>query len=288
MKKILFSIIILLITLFPYHVNATSGALKSDTIKECEGTLYGQHGSDNHWHVAVKNSNGSYSAKGNALESEPCPSNSNENLENNVDNKEVTTLEKSSDSTLKEILIDDEPVDIVKNMEYKTTKDKVNLVITANDANAKLDYNPVDNLQMGNNIVNITVTAEDLTTSNYVLIIVREKELDNNTNIKIKIAGEEIEFTDYKYALEVKNNVDSLDIDYQLESASSKASIEGNKDFVIGKNDVKIIVTAENGESQEYIITVTKLDWLNSLIKVILGSSVVVAIIAFVKKIFKK
>ena len=39
---------------------------------------------------------------------------------------------------------------------------------------------------------------------------------------------------------------------------------------------------------QEYIIIVTKLDWFNSIIKIILGSSVVVAIIAFIKKIFSK
>lgn len=287
MKKILLFISIIII-LIPQQVLATSGSLKKDTIKECEGNLYGQHGSDNHWHIAIKNENGNYSAKGDALESDPCPLVSNNiNNNQNIDDKTVA-IPQSSDSSLKEITIDNETIDIKETMEYKTTKEKVILNIIANNENAKVEYEKINNLELGNNIVNIKVTAIDGSITKYVLIIVREKALDNNTDIQVKIDNEIIEFNDYKYAIEVKNNVDALNIDYSLSSENAKAVIEGNEKFVIGKNDVKIIVTAENGDTQEYIITVTKLDWFNSLIKIILGSSVVVAIVTFLTKIFKK
>lgn len=281
MKRLLIFIIFIL---FPSNILATSGFLKKDTIKECEGTLYGQHGSDNHWHIAIKNENGSYSAKGDAIKSDPCPIN-NDSINPNTTNK---TEDKNNDSSLKEILIDEESININDTMEYKTTKETISLKIMPNDESAKVEYNKIDTLNLGNNIININVTALDGTSSKYVLIIVREKALGTDTSLKVKIDGEEITFEEYRYSIEVKNNVKSLDLDYTLSDEFAKAEIQGNENFVTGKNEVKIIVTAENGDIQEYIITVTKLDWFNSIIKIILGSSVVVTIIAFVKKILKK
>ena len=288
MKKFLL-LISMIIILIPYKVLATSGFLRKDSVKECGGNLYGQHGSDNHWHIAILNENGSYSAQGDAFATDPCPLNNENNITNNQnsDDKNVSILQ-SSDSSLKEITIDNVKIDIKDTMEYKTTKEKIALNIIANNENSKVEYDKINTLELGNNIVNIKVTALDGSVTKYVLIIVREKALDTNTDIQVKIDDEVIEFNDYKYELEVKNNVDSLNLDYTLSGENSKVVIEGNEKFVTGKNEVKIIVTAENGDTQEYIITVTKLDWFNSLIKIILGSSVVVAIVAFVKKILKK
>ena len=60
-----FSIIMFLSSAF--SVNATPGNLKSSTIKKCDNIYYGQHSSDNHWHKASKNSDGSWSAVGPVL-----------------------------------------------------------------------------------------------------------------------------------------------------------------------------------------------------------------------------
>lgn len=286
MKKFIM-LISMTIILFPSKIVATSGFLRAATIKECEGNTYGQHGSDNHWHLAVKNENGSYSAKGDAIYTDPCPANSDIKENNNSETTNINTSQ-NNDTSLKEITINDEIISIKDTMEYKTREEKVDLKIKASDDNAKVEYNQIDNLKIGNNIINIKVIAQDGTEAKYVLIIAREEALNANTEIEVKIAGEKIAFDNYRYAMEVKNNVTELDIDYTLSSDKSIAKIEGNKDFVTGKNEVKILVTAENGDSQEYVIVVTKLDWFNSIIKVILGSSVVVAIIAFAKKIFKK
>lgn len=52
---------------------ATSGRLQKDSIKTCpNGVVYGKHG-DGHWHVATRNSDGSYNASGSPLASDPCP-----------------------------------------------------------------------------------------------------------------------------------------------------------------------------------------------------------------------
>ena len=284
MKKSLI-LILFIVLLLPNKIMATSGSLKASTIKECEGNLYGQHGSDNHFHLAIKNENGSYSAKGDAIYTDPCPINNEiSGKTSDLENKPIDKY----DSSLKEILLDGKQIEIKDTMEYKTTKEEIDLKITATDDKSKVEYNTFDKLELGNNIVNIKVTALDNSVTKYVLIIVREKELNNDTSVEIKINDEKIEFNDYKAILEVKSDVKSLDIDYILGDDNSKIEITGNENFVIGKNDVKIIVTAENGDIQEYIITVTKLDWFNSIIKIILGSSIVVTIVAFVKKILGK
>lgn len=64
-KKVL--LFILLLSLNVNILNATSGQLKSSSIIECDGVLYGKHGSDNHYHVAEKTSDGKYKAKGDSL-----------------------------------------------------------------------------------------------------------------------------------------------------------------------------------------------------------------------------
>lgn len=283
MKKILV-LLIISICLTIDNVTASSGFLKASTIKECEGNLYGQHGNDNHWHIAIKNENGSYSAKGDSFETDPCPV--KKEVNNTDENKAAENL--SSDNSLKEIIIDGEPIEITNTIEYKTKNKKLDLTVTANNPEAKVDYNKINDLELGNNIINITVTAPNSTTNKYVLIIVREEELDNNTSIKVTINNELIEFINNIYEIEVKSDVTKLDIDYILEGKNSTAEIIGNENFVTGKNEVKIIVTAENSETQEYLIKVTKLDWINSIIKIILGSSVVVTIVAFLKKILGK
>lgn len=284
MKKSLI-LILFIVLLLPNKIMATSGSLKASTIKECEGNLYGQHGSDNHFHLAIKNENGSYSAKGDAIYTDPCPINNEiSGKTSDLENKPIDKY----DSSLKEILLDGKQIEIKDTMEYKTTKEEIDLKITATLDKSKVEYNTFDKLELGNNIVNIKVTALDNSVTKYVLIIVREKELNNDTSVEVKINGEKIEFNDYKATLEVKSDVKNLDIDYILGNDNSKIEIIGNENFVIGKNDVKIIVTAENGDIQEYIITVTKLDWFNSIIKIILGSSIVVTIVAFVKKILGK
>ncbi len=65
MKKKIFIILLLIINIS--SLNATTGALKSASIIECDGKLYGTHGSDNHYHVAEETEEGKYKAKGDSL-----------------------------------------------------------------------------------------------------------------------------------------------------------------------------------------------------------------------------
>ena len=61
-----------------------------------------------------------------------------------------------------------------------------------------------------------------------------------------------------KYTLEVTKEVDKLEITPIPEDSEAKVQIAGNENFKVGNNIVKITVTAEDGTTRIYTITVTK------------------------------
>ncbi len=87
----------------------------------------------------------------------------------------------------------------------------------------------------------------------------------NNNNLKsIEIEGKELEPAFEKniteYYLVVDLDVDELEVVATAEHVKSTVEITGNTDLVEGENIITIIVTAENGDTKEYKILVTKTD----------------------------
>lgn len=139
-------------------------------------------------------------------------------------------------------------------MQYETNKMSVIILVETTDSKASAD---VDDgyLVVGENNINITVTAEDGSKKDYILTI---KRLSDNTNIKIKIDGEEIEFVNNKASVMVSSNTKKLDYKYELEDKNAKVEITGDKDLEYGDNIVKFTVTAEDGTEEVYELTVDK------------------------------
>ena len=161
---------------------------------------------------------------------------------------------KSSDNTLKSVKIDGEEIVVADRMQYETNKMNVTISVETNDSNATTDIDD-GYLVVGENNINITVTAEDGSKKDYILTI---KRLSDNTNIKIKIDGEEIEFVNNKASVMVSSNTKKLDYKYELEDKNAKVEITGDKDLEYGDNIVKFTVTAEDGTEEVYELTVDK------------------------------
>ena len=161
---------------------------------------------------------------------------------------------KSSDNTLKSVKIDGEEIVVADRMQYETNKMNVTISVETNDSNASAD---VDDgyLVVGENNINITVTAEDGSKKDYVLVI---KRLSDNTNIKIKVNGEELNFVNDKASVMVSSNTKKLDYKYELEDKNAKVEITGDKNLKYGDNIVKFTVTAEDGTEKVYELTVDK------------------------------
>ena len=161
---------------------------------------------------------------------------------------------KSSDNTLKSVKIDGEEIVVADRMQYETNKMSVTISVETTDSKATAD---VDDgyLVVGENNINITVTAEDGSKKDYVLAI---KRLSDNTNIKIKVNGEELNFVNDKTSVMVSSDTTKLDYKYELEDKNAKVEITGDKNLKYGDNIVKFIVTAEDGTEKVYELTVDK------------------------------
>lgn len=161
---------------------------------------------------------------------------------------------KSSDNTLKSVKIDGEEIVVADRMQYETNKMNVTISVETNDSNATTDIDD-GYLVVGENNINITVTAEDGSKKDYILTI---KRLSDNTNIKIKVNGEEIEFVDNRASVMVSSDTKKLDYKYELEDKNAKVEITGDKNLKYGDNIVKFTVTAEDGTEKVYELTVDK------------------------------
>ena len=356
------------------NVNASSGRLRKDSIKTCNGVTYGQHSSDNHWHVASENSDGSYSATGNPIYSNPCnhsdnsssnnssnnsgsdsssnsntsednnsnsssnnnefdsststdnnPSNSNSSSNNsatnsnsnnttnsensnNINNNNNSNFSsntkedennpikqeeiKSNDNTLKVIVIDGKEVDVSDNINYSTTKEKVNIEVTTTDTKATYEIKNNSTLSIGENKISIEVTAEDGTAKTYNLNINREIVLSTETGINVVINGEEVKFDNYKSTVYVSSSTQTITFDYTLKDKNAKVEMNEIPKLKFGDNVIKIKVIAEDGTEQQYEITIHKYtqveDTISNIIVFGIFGGIGYGIYYIIKKINKK
>ena len=296
MKKII-TLGICMLILLPLTVNATGGGLRKKSIKTCpNGVTYGMHRDGHggtHWHVAVTNGN-NYYPDGEAIHSDPCPdynknegtagstnssskssSNSsrnggtNSNYGNNYSNnntqnnsqKEVV-IEKSKDNSIKEVSIDNEQITVSDNMNFKTEKKHVDIKIEANDSKAKVEFENKE-LSLGENTINIVVTAENGDKKNYTLTINKTKGKGTATIKKFVLGSSEVEFENNKATITKLKNETSLDYSYELSDEKAKLKIYLNEKEItklesLKENDkIKLIVLDKNDNENIYEIIIT-------------------------------
>lgn len=313
MKKWLYVILLFTIFITGYiEVNASSGQLKKASIKTCNDVTYGQHSSDNHWHVA-EYKDGRYYALGSAIYNNPCDSsniitnsasnsssntitnsgsnsgsntitnsgidsssntitnngsNNNSNVELDIPQQEKI---KSSDNTLKEIIIDDKSFDMTDDIEYYTTKEKVIIKAITNDEKAIYEIKNNSILSIGENIISIEVKAEDGTIKNYNIKVIRERILSSDIGLKVIIDDEEVKFDNYKAIVYVGSTATNIDLDYTLNDEKSRIEMDKLDTLKTGDNELKIKVKAEDGTEQIYEITIHKYSHREGIISIIIS-----------------
>lgn len=124
------------------------------------------------------------------------------------------------------------------------------------------------NLKEGLNKITITVTAENKQTRTYTLQITRiVKNITKETNNKL----ESLEITNYQinfdpettiYNLTIENEK-SLNITPKVQDSSSSVVVNGNENLKDG-SVIKLVVTAVDGSTKEYIINISKNEEVNN------------------------
>lgn len=124
------------------------------------------------------------------------------------------------------------------------------------------------NLKEGLNKITITVTAENKQTRTYTLQITRiVKNITKETNNKL----ESLEITNYQinfepettiYNLTIENEK-SLNIIPKVQDSTSSVVVNGNENLKDG-SVIKLVVTAVDGSTKEYIINISKNEEVNN------------------------
>ena len=224
MKKSLYLILIaILFVVGSIEVNASSGALRKASIKTCNGITYGQHSSDNHWHVAEE-SDGKYYATGNPIYSDPCSS-SGGSSNNNNSNNDSGSNNSSNNNTSGE----------------------------SSNNNTSNNNNAGGNSSTNNNTT--TNSNNSGTTSNQDTTPKEEPKNSDNTLKVILIDGKEIKISD-----DIKYSTTKEKVKIEATPNDEKATFEikNNDELSIGENKVEIEVKAEDGKIKTYSIMITR------------------------------
>lgn len=247
MKIVKFLFFCSFFSMFIMVPNATSGTLKSSSIKTCNGITYGSH--KDHWHVA-SNKSGRYYATGNAIYSDPC--------EPKASKPSNTTSAKSSNNKISKIIIDEEEFTDIDNIQFITTNESVNIEVKTSDNKAKYTVENNKSLKIGDNEIIIKVVAENGNVKKYNINITREKILSSETGISVYINNNLIEFDNYKARYDILDEEENISFSYELMDENANANIDKPSTLKTGSNNIKITVTAEDGTKQLYEIEVYK------------------------------
>ena len=310
MKKNLYIILLIIVNIiFINNANASSGALKKASIKICNGIIYGQHSSDNHWHVA-KEKDGMYYATGDPIYIDPCSSNTNNTNDNinssNSNNDETNNINndnsnnninnnaqdqknhQSSDNTLKSIIIDEKNIEVADYIEYTTTKENIDIIVETNDNKASYEIKNNDILTLGQNNIIIEVAAEDGSLKVYNINVERKKILSSNTEINITFDNKKVVFTNYKATVYVDFFTKKINIDYVLKDKNSQVKMNELTTLKTGNNILNIEVIAEDNTTQKYEINIYKYSKNEDTIYTILGLGILCVVIYGIYYLIKK
>lgn len=212
---------------------------------------------------------------------------------------EENTDDKSNNTNLKTLTIEGvtltpefSPQTTVYNVEVGKDITKLNIKAEPEDEKSTISIQGNDELKDGENVVSISVSAEDGTIKIYEIKVTKntEKTLGLAT---LKIADTDIEKTfktdKYNYEIEIRE-LSKLDITAIANDETATVEILGNEDLQIGENVINIIVTSSDGtEKVNYQITVNKVEVVQKnntntlnkeiLIYIIIGATLLITLI---------
>ena len=132
------------------------------------------------------------------------------------------------------------------------------------------DYT-VRDLDVGSNVITIEVTAQDGTTQTYTVTVTRAKSSDATlSGLTISEGGLSSGFASdtFDYTASVLNSVDSVTVTPEARENNATVTVNRStvtsgsdytvRDLDVGSNVITIVVTAQDGTTQTYTVTVTR------------------------------
>ena len=179
--------------------------------------------------------------------------------------------EKSSNANLKSLSIEGQKLtpDFSKDVTSYTLNvdkdiEKLDIKAEAEDTKATVQIAGNESIKEGENVVTVSVSAEDGTVKIYEIKV--EKGKENKTlglsTLKIENTNIEQNFkTDlYNYEIDIKEDISKLEIEAIANDENATVEILGNEGLLEGENIITIIVSSKDGlEKVTYQIKVNKI-----------------------------
>ena len=206
----------------------------------------------------------------------------------------TTTKAKSDNNYLESITVNGEQVESFEKsktkyfVEVENKVKKATIKATSEDDASTVTIDGPKVLEVGDNEYTISVKSESNTTKFYKVIVTRkDKEESSNTDIKsIKIRGYHLNFdkNSKTFYLNIKKEDTELDITVNTKDKKANDDIEGNENLEDG-SVVKIVVTAQNGDTDTYRIIIQKES--TNIIPYIIGALILIIIIVIIVVVMK-
>lgn len=185
-----------------------------------------------------------------------------------------TSTPKSSNSNLASLRVEPGSISFNKNttsysITVENNVESLNISAAAEDAKAKVSGTGNVVLNVYENRANITVTAENGSQKTYTINITRKDErgstvpLSGNAELaSLEVEGYPLEFSvdTLEYQVDVKNHIPSISVNAKADHSEASVDIDNPGELALGKNEITITVTAENGAEKTYTIIVHRDD----------------------------
>lgn len=138
------------------------------------------------------------------------------------------------------------------------------ITYTAYDPTSVVKITGSGALEVGRNVVKVTVTAQDGLQNIYTIIITRQPEAESSSNadlVDLRVNGTTIRgfaSGQYNYELTVPYSTTVTRVTYTAADPMATVSITGSGDLHVGTNMITVTVTAQDGTKQIYTIAVMR------------------------------
>lgn len=178
--------------------------------------------------------------------------------------------EKSDNANLKSLTVEGQELlpefssDVTSySINVKTEVEELKIKAVAEDEKATVDIKGNKDLKLGDNVVTISVNAEDGTIKIYEIKVTRADEIPLGLKT-LKIEGTDIHKTFkadvFEYDIDIEEDLKELEIEAIANDEKATVEILGNEELQEGENLITIIVKSEDGkETVTYQITVNKI-----------------------------
>ena len=205
--------------------------------------------------------------------------NDNKSVNKNINSNLIAKNDDISNTNLSSLSVEGYDIDFNSNvLEYSinvgSDVDSLSIMYKLADQNAKVEIKGNDKLVVGENIISITITAENKKSKTYLIKVNKEqdpnKEYDDNNYLKtldptIGILSPVFDKDVLNYVIYLPYEETNIDFNIEIENEeTSTFELLGDKELKVGDNEFKIKVKAESGKIREYKVLVKRADLYNT------------------------